>query len=294
MLQKIKDSLFNRAFFIGLFFILLGFLLSDYSGKTVNQSLLDQSDFITFVLMAVILAPLLEEFTYRSYFSDKPILFKLALFLLVLSELASIAINMSHSVVAILGIWSIFNYRKKRNDRSLWIAMIMSSLMFAQGHYSVGYSLNSFFDFAYIQLGIGFIFAWIVVNYKLLYSMIAHAVFNSALMFIGFLTIQVILEPRTTIENDHIQVTFTQVPYFGAETSRGEKVSKMLWKVRSASINELKMQITALSNDSTLVKSRTPFKHYNFDIMSMDGQEIKAAEVYQLLQEYEFLYIEED
>lgn len=103
-----------------------------------------------------------------------------------------------------------------------------------------------------------------------------------------------ILEPKTTIENDSVQITYTQVPYFGTETSTGEKVSKLLWQIESASINELKMQLTALSNDSTIVKSRVPYNHYNFDIMSMDGQEIKASEVYRLLEEYEFLSIEED
>lgn len=90
-------------------------------------------------------------------------------------------------------------------------------MLFGLIHYTTSdfAAFNTAF-FVLFQIGAGLIFNWVILNYGLLQSMIAHSSYNFILIMPVVLSVQFTNENLQYFNNDKIEVQWRKVPPIGA------------------------------------------------------------------------------
>lgn len=167
--------------------------------------------FVPFAFFAIFLAPIVEEFSFRGFYTSKRIFNIISIFLLpVFLLLAAIEYWF---VLAIFYLCLFLNH--KFNRAWIWkVSIVINVLLFASMHYAVS-DIISFKAYTFLfQFAFGFLSIWIVINFNLFKAIIAHFVWNAVVVSILFLSIQFPDETVNTYNNEHFTASWSKVPYF--------------------------------------------------------------------------------
>jgi membrane protease YdiL (CAAX protease family) len=225
-----------------------------------------------FVFVAIIVAPVLEEFAFRGFFSKNRKLQFLALGLLLVFVLSSISKTYTFLPLIVMLV-AFFSSRKAKN-RIAFIALVISNAtLFALYHYTLNdlLSLHTFF-YPLFHFTIGLVLVWIVINFSLGKAIIAHSLWNSVNIAILFLVIQTPSDQVLTYTNTNGVIKWQKVKRFFNEESSVVNFNKTgLSSTKIEAIKLLKMLSGKQSSEISLeVAQKNPYYVYDIDIILID------------------------
>lgn len=187
---KHKNWLLYTAGILLFILIILFVFVVDYQYLMDNSSRGSiASDINPFLLlfMAVVIAPVFEEVTFRGYLTNKKIL-QWATVILLLAYIVLSGYNPLSIVLYILFI-ILFIINVKTNKEVVKDSLIIiNSLLFTAIHYKA----SDFSDINLIapmlsQLLLALILSWVVINYTIIHAMICHALMNGLIIGSGII-----------------------------------------------------------------------------------------------------------
>lgn len=153
-------------------------LILFFEDKIINLSRLDSfSNFNSFVFSAIIVAPIIEEFVFRGYFTEK----KIIIYLSFLGSIIYVFITDNYYLLSLIILLVILHFFKNKKK----YLYIVNCLFFSVVHYNLN-DFSSFFTILpmFIQFSIGFILIWVVINFGILKSIILHFIYNLIIVII--------------------------------------------------------------------------------------------------------------
>lgn len=264
-IHKENWLLYTFIFFFALG--ILGFNFLDTSELLYNSRSQESISFFVLLFSGIVIAPLLEEISFRGVFLKKKS------FILISLLFTSFYVVLSYEnyysiIIFLLYMCCFLLYRYYKSAPLFKILCVLNALLFGAVHYVMN-------DFASIekgfiilfQISIGFLLIWITLNYSLLRSIIVHAIYNS--IALGFLVIGLQF-PETKInyyQDKNIIVEWQRVPVFESMKANYSASSKYI-KSQNTTITRL-YELSALmdtkSKKSTIIPIE-PYMKYNFEI----------------------------
>lgn len=279
-LKNKKENLLVYTAAIG---ILLGMvaLIIFNEENYFNSRLSIQTSFEVYALAAIIFAPLLEETTFRGLFATNKYLRVVS----ILAQLIVLIMIFDQNAIGLIvgaislayGIWAIV---KKPNTSTLRGLYFLNAFFFASLHYS----LEDFQHFStaspiLFQFSFGLIFIWLVINYSLRKSILAHFSLNLILLFFGFLSLQIVDKQTHLKTFEKGQISWSQTPLY-------PKINGSI-SIKNASITIHNMGVLkaleVLENlkhgdQKELEVFTAPFIKYNFQVSF--NEDLNQEEVY--------------
>jgi len=245
-----------------------------------------KSFFITFFILPVLIAPLIEEIRFRGFLSKKKILHVLFLLLTPLSLfVAGWNILTFILVLIIYGLYAL--YKIYESSLLLDILIIVSSLFFSLHHLPFDATLTwSWIPFLGISFSLGLIISWLILNKSIVWGFIFHGVWNLivTLSYVFYLHIGISKERREVI-TDEYHLKWQRIPYFNSNTSA------LSLKANVLTITNMNLQnVLGLIGPEILDSMLVDELYVNYDITFQSDNEselkkslIKALEIDSLL-----------
>lgn len=163
------------------------------------------------VLIIGIVAPIIEEFVFRSWGNGK---LWTGTTSLILMALITLSIGWWLSLITIVcGAFILYYFRDDRKTK-MFSLMILSSIMFAVAHAS-NYNGDGHWFMMFVSVlhkfGFGLVASYLVINYNLFWSMVLHVVNNSILALPLLISFNSINNEVKVIENDDFRVEMRTV-----------------------------------------------------------------------------------
>ncbi len=167
-------------------------------------------NFWLFVFMALFIAPIFEEISFRGIFVKNKFLNVVSI---VLSLFYIIITNNHYLIIFFLSFVIIKLFINKVRFLNYWYLYIINSIIFSLVHYK----LNVFLNFervlpVFIQFSAGLILIWVVINYGLICSMLVHLFMNFLVIIPLFISIQYVDTKEKTTENNMYQLKLVETP----------------------------------------------------------------------------------
>jgi len=278
--MTLKNKKENLLVYIAAIGILLGIvaLIIFEEENYFNSRLSIQSSFEVYALAAIILAPLLEETTFRGLFSKNKYLRVVS----ILAQLIVLIMIFNQNAIGLIiggisliyGIWAIV---KKPNTSTLRGLYFLNAFFFASLHYTLE-------DLQYIstaspilfQFSFGLIFIWLVINYSLSKSILAHFSLNLIFLFFGFLSLQIV-DKQTHLQTfEKGQISWSQNPLYP------KTKSSISFNDSSITINNMSvlkvLEILKQEDQKELEVFTAPFVKYNIQVAF--SEDLKQEEAY--------------
>tara|TARA_R110001592_G_scaffold244026_2_gene505312 strand:+ start:898 stop:1809 length:912 start_codon:yes stop_codon:yes gene_type:complete len=213
---------FNWALKLGVLSLIIGFIILFISAEDITPEDFGGLSFELIFFMAVFIAPLLEEITFRGQHAlnrNTRIISLIAIILLTISQYSE-WLNFTLGLALILVILLARTERLTR-DKFLPAYIIINSILFALVHLSEGeFGLNIDTFLVLIQLGAGLIFNWICLNFKFRNAIYIHMSWNFILFSILFFALQFPFGKKVVKETEHGILSYEQVPFYDGKPNR--------------------------------------------------------------------------
>lgn len=273
--QLMLDNRFKENWLIVLGLISLcaaiGFIIIFKEEKLFPRGIDPSSySFVIFALSAVIFAPLVEELSFRGFYTSKRIFIIISIFLLPV--FLFFAASEYWFVLAIFYLFLFLHY--KLNRPWIWkVSIVMNVLLFASMHYGIN-DIIGFKAYTFLfQFAFGFLSVWIVINFNLFKAMIAHFVWNAVVVSILFFSIQFPDETVNTYNNELFTASWSKVPYFRSKQQKyfinDHKV--MAENVTAKKLDDFLSSQFASPNSSSDTYQPEPFMKYDLIIQLKDS-----------------------
>jgi hypothetical protein len=293
MLKKIANFRHNWIPVLALSLLVvfgLMILFSDVKLPISRVNAFDSLPILGLLLSGSVIAPVLEELSFRGFFSDNNKLKLVALigFLsytsLMLYSKYSIGFAVANALIFLV---LITLYHKFKNNITFVLFVITNAVVFGLVHYSAEDFSSGSYPFVLIQTILGLFLTWITINSKLSVAMIFHGAWNSLAFISLFLNIQFVSEEKTLIERDNVKISYQQVPVLDSNTTTVTNESNIVIG-KNATIKTLLDLAVFDSNLKDKYSSIVPMARYNFTIEFKDGKQ-NFEPVLKLLQEEELV-----
>lgn len=267
-----------------LFSICLFFLIDSEEMKSSRMNY--KVSFYVFSLFAILVAPITEEIVFRGFFTNKPILKKISIILLIPISLLVFYSNYNIYLflLALLTILcNVYFYLKyKEHKKTEYLLVVTNALFFGFVHYKLSdfYSVNSTF-FVLGQISFGFLLIWITKNFGIVKSIISHATINFVILIITFFGIQFVDVKIYRKESKNVIIQWNQVPFFKSNSgSNINEENKMIIKNLDLSNT---IVLTGISDKKTTYFIKYPFVKYDITITSKN-KKISDKEIIEALE----------
>lgn len=162
------------------------------------------------IIGAVIVAPLLEELTFRGIFTQKKYL-KYVSYLLIF---ISILLQKSYFLIALVIVFVLLCEFKPKKQFHIY-TYFLNALIFSLIHYKFLDLFNiSAYPNIFGTLGLALVFIWLVINFGLWASILGHFVVNSLLIVAGIIGYENYDQSLHKVETDHHIMTYQYVSLF--------------------------------------------------------------------------------
>lgn len=245
---------------IGLFFLFKEESLYPRGKDYSNYS------FVLISFFTIIFAPVVEELSFRGFYTSKRVFFLISLFLLPVFVLFT---NPQYWLILILFYLALFLYFRFKITWIWKLTIILNVILFALMHYEI----NDFTNFKSItfpfQLAFGFLSIWIVINFNLFKAIVAHFTWNTVLMLILFFGIQFPDETVNTYNDDLFHASWSRVPHFNSKPGKFSiKENRVLMENLTA--KKLSDFLNYNSSSPETYQSE-PFMKYNLTLQVKDS-----------------------
>ena len=278
--MTLKNKRENYLLYTALMGLLLGMvaLIIFEEENYFNSRLSIQSSFEVYELAAIIFAPLLEETTFRGLFSKN----KYLRIVSIMAQLIVLIMVFDQNAIALIvgcisllySIWSVVN---KPNTSSLRGLYFLNAFFFASLHYS----LEDFQHFStaspvLFQFSFGLIFIWLVINYSLSKSILAHFSLNLILLFFGFLSLQIVDEQTHLQTFEKGQISWSQNPLY-SKTNGSISFNDSSITIKELSVTKI-LELLKQGDQKELEVFTEPFIKYNIQVQF--NEDLNQKEVY--------------
>lgn len=222
--------------------------------------------FILLALLAVLFAPIVEELSFRGFYSSKRILKLTSIIVLPI-----VVILTTSEYWFLLGLFYLIIFlHYKLKKQWIWkISIIINAFLFAVMHYSIDDLLNFGASTFFFQLAFGFLNVWIVLNYNLFKAVIVHFAWNGVLMTILFFAIQFPDDTEKFYSGEKINVTWSKSPHFSSKSGK-ISINDTVIKVENLSAKFI-YDILDNQKSSLEVYQVEPFMKYNMELKLKDS-----------------------
>lgn len=299
MINFIRKQQHNYLLKTGIIFFSVSLLISIlilYLGlNTENSRLRNSHSFFNFAVLAVIFGPILEELIFRGVFSKYKIL-RLLYFVgipflvLYVKNYYVLFLFIPHVILLISKMTNKFKYPD-------YVDYFVNALLFALIHFQFSdLSVFTVFD-VFIKFGAGLVFVWIMLNFGIIKSILAHIVNNLAVVLITFFALQFPEQTQYKTEYQGYTMEWKQVPIIS-------ETKGMMITFNDSSVSAKRIGIHNLCqvydytvlNDSLRIPFQNQMTLYNIEISKNDSVKTKLnGEVFRnLMLKAELLTIEKN
>ncbi|HSD15472.1 MAG TPA: CPBP family intramembrane glutamic endopeptidase [Flavobacterium sp.] len=254
----------------------------------VNQ--FDSIPILGLLIFGSVIAPVLEELSFRGFFSNSNKLRVLALigflsytgFVFYSKYSATFAVFNTLIFLVLITLCTKF-----KSNIIFALFVITNAVVFGLIHYSAEDFSNGSYPFVLIQTVLGLFLTWITINSKLSIAMIFHGTWNLIALSITLASLQFVLEEKTVIEKDNMKITYQQVPVLGSNaTTVTNESDKVIGK--NVTIKTLLDLALIEPNLKDKYSSVIPMARYDFTIEFKDEKR-DFEKVLKILQEKEMV-----
>lgn len=205
--------------FIVLFMLgISGFFFFDTSELVHNSRSQERISLLALLVAAILVAPFLEELTFRGAFLES----KKSIGISLVLTAGFVALTYSnYYAVGVFACYIIVLLAYNKSKKFFKLVCTLNAILFGLVHYKMEDFTS--FDRGFIvlfQISIGFLLIWITINFGLVKSMIAHGIYNTLAMGMLVFSLQFPDTKINTYEDENIKVEWQNVPYFESLTSR--------------------------------------------------------------------------
>jgi membrane protease YdiL (CAAX protease family) len=221
------------------------------------------NNYYLFVISALIIAPIFEEFIFRGYFVNKLLLKIISVFGIIFY----IYITDNFYLYILIFALVILHFKKKINPIYIYY---INSIIFSLVHYKL-YDFNSIFTIIpmFFQFSLGLILIWIVLNFNLIRSILFHFLFN--LISIIILTIPLQFPEKEIKKIEHLGYKFewNKTPIFNSESTIISRPNS--YEVVAENVDIIKLYNTFETNSKKIkVINDNNFFIFKFKIIRID------------------------
>lgn len=280
----LSSKKYNYLLFIGagIYFctiVLYTYLSYFHSEKIpINNKFGDFDNIFLILISTLIIAPIIEEVVFRIIFLQNSV----AKYIFFGGVAIFIIITKNYYILFLLLLFLIINIKLK-NYRNVY-SFILNALIFALIHYKLS-DFSSFYSFVpvFFQFSLGLIFIWMIINYKLIVTIISHSIINALIILPVVMMLQFPDSKKNEIKNDETILQWEKTPIIGT--------SKIIYTNNSISAKRI-----TIGNLLNLFEEKEPLIHdslklyrYNFEIKSKNNKNINKEELKKLLIESQLL-----
>lgn len=177
----------NWLYVSGITLYVLGIILSTIFDKDVSMEdnpiigMISQMNGWIMLIYIAVIAPILEEISFRSWTVNKKWTKYLSL---ILSSIFLLLANPYIGGIYFLSFLAVIVFLKNKPKPTLISLILITTIGFTLAHIG-NFERDIFLISTPVYIGITFVFTYIALRFKLRYSMIAHGIYNFSLMLIG-------------------------------------------------------------------------------------------------------------
>lgn len=185
----------------------------------VNQ--FDRLPIVFLVVFVSLLAPVLEELSFRGFFTSSYKLKVVALLgFLTYSGFVlcfKYSVGLAVFVLSVMTVLIIFYYKFK-SDFFFNFFVIANAVVFGLIHYQSDDFMNQPNPFILIQVTFALFLTWITINKGIFSSILLHGLWNSIALIILFVNIQLVSDKTQIVNNKEVRIIYKQVPIMDSNT----------------------------------------------------------------------------
>ena len=267
----------NWVLYSGILGVLIGVvILWLYAGEYVNSRLNIQGNFISVAFFSIIIAPFFEEIAFRGYFTKIKKIQIISLVCLGLYVL--LFFNSINVILFLLFLFLLFLNRK--NERKKNWGIIVSIILFGTLHYQVSDFTSLVFLYSiFIQIGLGAVLLWIVINFGLKRAMIMHALFNFIMLsYSYFLIINKTDFSQKKMENKDIYVVWKK-EFNVFPKSKKMTFSEVHFEAENYNPLQVYQAIRPLNEAQQQLFIKEPFISYTISFYLKDSLNVKPNDL---------------
>lgn len=265
-------------------------LFFDTKSSTSHVGVFDRLPILLVIVVGVVVAPVLEELSFRGFFSNSNRLRIIALigflFYIVLSFYSKYSIGFA-VLALVLALVLIMLYYKYRSSVVFILFVIFNAIVFGLIHYSIEDFSKPGFQFVLVQIGGALLLTWITMNKGLFFSMLFHGLWNLGALSIFVYSLQFVPKEINIIEKNSIKIVYQQVPIMDSNTVSVTNTADGLTAKNVTIQTFLDLGITDNSLKSAY-SSIIPMARYDITVEFKDGGR-NYETVLKILQEKEMI-----
>ncbi len=274
MVKKYKE---NNLLYYGagiLFCTIVSYILTNiYFEDRINDlsRLNFDLSFGSLILLTLFIAPVIEEFIFRSIFLNK----RNYKYIFYAGITIYILLTNNYYVLVILGFYFVADYRKIKGT----LLFYLNAGIFALIHYQIS-DFRSFFTIQpmFFQFSLGLILIWVVINWGLMKAILCHFLYNLIIILPVLLIVQFPQKLRSTVENDSVELIWSKTNYF---VKTEIQIDKQQTDIKGLSIKDF---YGIYGNKANIkVDDSLKFYKFNFKIINKENQKIDSLKVRELL-----------
>lgn len=250
----------------------------------------DSLPVLVLLVFGAVFAPVLEELSFRGFFSNSNKLKIIALigFLSYTSLMFYSKYSIGFAVAnALIFLVLITLYYKFKNNSIFVLFVITNAVVFGLIHYSAEDFVSQSYPFVLIQTVLGLFFTWITINSKLSVAMIFHGTWNLLALVSMLLSLQFVSKETKVVHGNSVKVSYQQIPVLESNTTTCTDESDKI-VAKNITVKSF-LDLTLINSDlKENYSSIIPMARYNFTIEFKDGK-TNFEEVLKMLQEEEMV-----
>jgi membrane protease YdiL (CAAX protease family) len=203
----LKTGLFMFLFFSALSIVLDYFGFEDSSSRAIR---FNDINIVKLLIAGVLIAPILEEITFRGMFTSK----KYLKFISYGGIALFIIFQENYFLIPFLFV-QIFLFEYKNRKHFLKISYFVNAFLFSMMHYQFSDLLSiSSFPGILGTLGLALVFIWLVINFGIWASILLHFITNFSLIIIAIIGYENLDQKTWKVENNNFEMTIQRVSLF--------------------------------------------------------------------------------
>ena len=225
MLNKIAKYNHNwilvLAMSLAVLFILMALLL-EIKTPISRVNAFDGIPILVLLAFGSVIAPILEELSFRGFFTENRKLKLIALIGFLSYTTMSFCSKYSIVVAVVNGLvflLAIALFRQFKSNAFCVLFVVYNAFVFGLIHYTAEDFANGSYPFVLVQTILGLLFTWITINSRLTVAMIFHGVWNSLAFISLFISLQFVSKEMKIIENEAVKISYQQLPVLDSKST---------------------------------------------------------------------------
>jgi len=228
-------------------------------------------DFSSLIFLSLFIAPIVEEFIFRSIFLNKKLY---QYFFFIGSSIYALTTDNFYLLIIIAAYFIIYNKNKKTS-----ILFYFSASIFTLVHYQLS-DFTSIFTVVpmFLQFSLGLILIWVVINFGLMKTILLHFLYNFIIILPLVVALQFPDKKENIVKYGDTVLLWNKTEYFGKTRIN---VSKEKIEIQRSSIKDF-YGIYG-NKENLMIDDTLKVYRYNFKVINKNNEKIDSSKIKKLL-----------